>query len=548
MGDIILLDRDGYWLRSSDTENEWGFDLQTGRRFGDRHAVAWRAMQNTRSGSTLIESQLWTWMRIDPLSPVRASVNARYAPSDGPAVYSELPYRWYVALQTPREQIALMTSRVWRGVIPPMLLLLAVTWALSAWITLSQRRIARLNRALAERAEAAEAAEAAGRAKADFVANMSHEIRTPMNAVSNLIYLLGQERLSDYARHLLRKMDGASRSLVRIIDDILDFSKIETDRLVLEEKTFNLADVLDNLATIMASNAQDRNIELVIVPPPAPIDRLVGDPLRLEQVLINLAANAIKFTEAGHVAVSVTILNLERDEATLRFAVRDTGIGIPPNQQQRIFEQFAQADASTTRRYDGTGLGLTMRMASYTAALAQASGWDEEDTNQIELAATLHDIGKIGIPDAILRKSGRLDAAEWEVMKTHSEIGHGILEHGSGPMFRMAAEMALHHHERWDGSGYPMGLSGTDIPESARLTAVADVFDALTMTRPYKPAWSIDDAVRTIVAESGSHFEPRLVELFMDIMPTIRRIKQECDQRENDERNTRQRELRRPSA
>ena len=93
-----------------------------------------------------------------------------------------------------------------------------------------------------------------------------------------------------------------------------------------------------------------------------------------------------------------------------------------------------------------------------------------------------------------------------------------------------------------------MGLSGTDIPESARLTAVADVFDALTMTRPYKPAWSIDDAVRTTVAESGSHFEPRLVELFMDIMPTIRRIKQECDQRENDERNTRQLELRRPSA
>ncbi|MES1950148.1 Hpt sensor hybrid histidine kinase [Salinisphaera sp. S4-8] len=351
---LMLLNRDGYWLHSPERADEWGFELSSNRRFGKRYPDIWQVIQSGPAGSRLIDDRLWIWTRIDPLAPVRASIQND---AQAPGVHSEQPYMWYVAIQIARDEVAMIGARVWRSLVPVIVIVLLVTWGLSAWIARSQLRIGRLNRALAARADAAEAG---ARAKADFVANMSHEIRTPMNAVSSLIYLLAQERLSDYARQLLRKMDAASRSLVRIIDDILDFSKIEADRLVLENKAFNLADVLDNLATIMAANAQDRDIELVIIPPPAPIDRLIGDPLRLEQVLINLAGNAIKFTEHGHVAVSVSILDLERERVSLRFAVRDTGIGIPPNQRQRIFEQFAQADSSTSRRYGGTGLGLTI--------------------------------------------------------------------------------------------------------------------------------------------------------------------------------------------
>ncbi len=164
------------------------------------------------------------------------------------------------------------------------------------------------------------------------------------------------------------------------------------------------------------------------------------------------------------------------------------------------------------------------RMAAYASALAKASGWSTDDCKQIELAAPMHDTGKIGIPDLILKKPGKFDAAEWEVMKTHSVIGYDILSKSKAPVFQIAAEIALRHHERWDGSGYPDGLAGELIPESARIVALADVFDALTMKRPYKGAWSLAQALEIIQDGAGSHFERRLVEQFMSILPQILEI------------------------
>ena len=213
------------------------------------------------------------------------------------------------------------------------------------------------NRALVSRTEEAEAA---SRAKADFLANMSHEIRTPMNAVLGLAYLLEQSALGRDALDLVRKIRNAGRSLQSIINDILDFSKIEAGRLEIESAPFRLADVLDNLATIMSANAGDKDLELVIDPPPALDGLLVGDALRLEQVLINLTGNAIKFTDHGEVVVAVTMLERSGERVLFRFSVRDTGIGIPLEQQPQIFSAFAQADVSTTRRFGGTGLGLTI--------------------------------------------------------------------------------------------------------------------------------------------------------------------------------------------
>ena len=165
------------------------------------------------------------------------------------------------------------------------------------------------------------------------------------------------------------------------------------------------------------------------------------------------------------------------------------------------------------------------RMAAYAQALAQACGWDQEACQLLASAAPMHDTGKIGIPGDILRKAGSLNQDEWEVMKTHTVIGHDILSKSDAPLFRMAAEIALYHHENWDGSGYPHGLRGEQIPEAARIVAVADVFDALTMRRPYKQAWPVDMAVQQMHTLAGSQLEARLVALFESILPQILQIK-----------------------
>ena len=213
------------------------------------------------------------------------------------------------------------------------------------------------NRALVSRTEDAEAA---SRAKADFLANMSHEIRTPMNAVLGLAYLLERSALGAEARDLVRKIRGAGQSLQSIINDILDFSKIEAGQLEIEHAPFRLGDILDNLANIMGANAGDKDLELIIGAPPEIAGSLVGDALRLGQVLINLTSNAIKFTSHGEVVVAVSLIEQGDKFSQFSFSVSDTGIGIPADKQAQIFSAFAQADTSTTRRFGGTGLGLTI--------------------------------------------------------------------------------------------------------------------------------------------------------------------------------------------
>ncbi len=170
--------------------------------------------------------------------------------------------------------------------------------------------------------------------------------------------------------------------------------------------------------------------------------------------------------------------------------------------------------------YNDTDTGAHIwRMAAYAGVLAQAYGWDAERCRQLELAAPMHDTGKIGISPAILRKPGPLDANEWVIMKTHPQIGFDILNMSAAPVFKLAAEVALRHHEKWDGSGYPGGLQGLDIPESARIVALADVFDALSMKRPYKEPWATPQIVEHIQAGTGKHFEPALVDVFCDNVP-----------------------------
>ena len=167
-----------------------------------------------------------------------------------------------------------------------------------------------------------------------------------------------------------------------------------------------------------------------------------------------------------------------------------------------------------------------LRMSHTAALLARGAGWTAEDCELLLHAAPMHDIGKIGIPDRILLKPGKLDADEWKLMQQHVEIGGRMLEGTGSPLLEMARRVALTHHERWDGSGYPLGLSGDAIPQVGRICALADVFDALTSARPYKAAWTVDAALELMREQSGRHFDPELLTLMFGHMPEVLAIRE----------------------
>jgi PAS domain S-box-containing protein len=203
-------------------------------------------------------------------------------------------------------------------------------------------------------------AEAANQAKSAFLANMSHEIRTPMNAIIGMSHLALTAEPAPRLRDYLQKIQSSSKSLLRIINDLLDFSKIEAGKLSLEAVPFNLDRTLSDVSSLVGLHAESKGLEVIFDTAPDVPETLIGDPLRLSQVLTNLCGNAIKFTEKGEIRVVTRVHGRQGGKITLRFAVSDTGIGITEQQKKRLFESFSQADSSTTRKFGGTGLGLTI--------------------------------------------------------------------------------------------------------------------------------------------------------------------------------------------
>jgi HD-GYP domain-containing protein (c-di-GMP phosphodiesterase class II) len=238
----------------------------------------------------------------------------------------------------------------------------------------------------------------------------------------------------------------------------------------------------------------------------ADLDRVLEEHPAVMRRMLGLLANSLTLAKeevAHHNQVLETRVRSRTEE------LRET--------QLETVRRLGQAAES---RDDATGLHIA-RMSRFCQRLALAAGWSEADGELVLHATPMHDIGKIGVPDRILRKPGKLDSAEWEIMKSHTTIGASILAGSRSAVLKMAEAVAMHHHEKWDGTGYPAACKGEDIPLAARICAVCDVFDALVSERPYKHAWTVEAALSEIDYQSGKHFDPHLAALFVEVAPEL---------------------------
>ncbi|XPV77486.1 MAG: response regulator [Desulfovibrio sp.] len=343
---VMLLNSDGYWLyNEEDPTKEWGFMLpdMESVRFGTQYPEVWQQMSGQDCGQIVHDGYLYSFETINWVEFV--------------AEKSLHDLQWKLVSRT---KLTVMDD--WRELLMHKYFQPLLAIVILIMIATGLRGRSKKNRlsGMAALEVAAQVADDANSAKGDFLAKMSHEIRTPMNAILGLTHLVMKTKLTEKQRDYLRKVDASAKSLLGLINDILDFSKIEAGKIRVESIPFDLVSTLDNIANVFAVSAQDKGIELIFhIEEDVPID-LIGDSLRVSQVLTNLVSNAIKYVDVGEVVLTVSKTKQVGNTVHLLFIVADTGTGIDDDMLDRLFTPFEQADVSTTRKYGGTGLGLTI--------------------------------------------------------------------------------------------------------------------------------------------------------------------------------------------
>ncbi|QRQ99646.1 PAS domain S-box protein [Dyadobacter sandarakinus] len=305
--------------------------------------------------------------------------------------------------------------------------------------------------------EAREHAEAASKLKSEFLANMSHEIRTPLNGVVGFTDLLMKTNLDETQQQYMSMVFQSANSLLDIINDILDFSKIEAGKLELVPEKTDLLEICGQVADMVTYQAQQKHLEMLLNIPPAVPHFVFTDSIRLRQILVNLLSNAVKFTQVGEIELKIEVLNeVSDEELNLRFSVRDTGIGIEPQNQRKIFEAFSQEDSSTTKRFGGTGLGLTI--SNSLLGLMHS---------KLQLVSTV-DIGSVFFFDVVIKKVVGEEAFEWE---NPDNVRRILVVDDNGKSGHILAEMLENKHIRAD-----VVRSGQEALEKLASSAKYDVF------------------------------------------------------------------------